>query len=40
MGLIVIVAVERYGRFLLDVRAGKFAGALKAGETAKGGDAQ
>ncbi|MDR2089027.1 MAG: TRAP transporter small permease [Clostridiales Family XIII bacterium] len=39
MGLIAIVAVEKYGLILRNIRAGKYAGALNAGETPEGGDA-
>jgi TRAP-type C4-dicarboxylate transport system permease small subunit len=38
MGLIVIVAIERYGRILQDVRDGKYASVLNAGGTPERGD--
>ncbi|MDR1573814.1 MAG: TRAP transporter small permease [Clostridiales Family XIII bacterium] len=40
MGLIAVVAVERYGRILRDIREGKYARALKTGGTPEGGDAR
>jgi TRAP-type C4-dicarboxylate transport system permease small subunit len=40
MGLIVIVAVEKYGRILRNIREGKYAGASGAGGAPERGDAR